>query len=280
MTHSIIFERDEVDLVASFAGCSLDRSPGKNWVEGAGGLPEYICRIARAIHRDGTPISRAIAIAVSRVKKWAAGADDVDADTRAKAAKALAEWEALKVKNKAKTAAKKVTSRGSGRDRVEASNPDIGFVCLAKTDFNVDIVRQAFETQTRAKRAEWRAANPTATYDDGPPYLYIKEQWTSYLIVRTDGYRSDGKLFKVPYTVDAKQTVTFGEPVEVKTQYVAVPATEAPGADLDDTTLKQLVAASDAADVDALARVVALAAPRRSALERLLHLAPTSHDGS
>lgn len=81
----------------------LDRSPKKNWVEKAGGLPSYIEKIANALHTEkGMDISRAISVAVGRVKKWAAGGGDVDADTRAKAAKAVAEWEALKAKNKAR----------------------------------------------------------------------------------------------------------------------------------------------------------------------------------
>ncbi len=100
------FSRDDLDMVVALAGCSLDESPGKNWVESSGGLPEYICRIARAIKRSGKSTSQAIAIAVSRVKKWAAGADDVDADTRAKAAAAVAQWEKLKAKNRAKSSAK------------------------------------------------------------------------------------------------------------------------------------------------------------------------------
>lgn len=81
------------------AGCSLDDHPGKsNWVEKAGGLPQYICEIARAILRGGKmDKSRAIATAISRVKKWASGAG-VDADTQAKASKALAEWEQKKAK--------------------------------------------------------------------------------------------------------------------------------------------------------------------------------------
>ncbi len=116
---------DEDKQVLVLVGCSLDRSPGKNWVERSGGLPEYICEIARAIHRGGRPISQAISIAVSRVKKWAAGLDDVDADTRAKAAKAVAQWEALKVKNKvkkgAKGAAKSAASGGRGDSTVKTS---------------------------------------------------------------------------------------------------------------------------------------------------------------
>jgi hypothetical protein len=89
------------DLVL-LAGCSLATSPGENdnWVEKAGGLPEYICEIARAIKRSGKTTSRAIAIAVGQVKNWAHGKGEVDADTRAKAAKALAQWSAMKAKAK------------------------------------------------------------------------------------------------------------------------------------------------------------------------------------
>ena len=85
----------------------LDRSPESNWVEKSGGLPKYIEDIAHSLHtKRGMTISRAIATAVSRVKKWAAGGDDVKPDTVAKAQKALAQWEALKAKNKARRAVK------------------------------------------------------------------------------------------------------------------------------------------------------------------------------
>lgn len=85
----------------------LDWSPKKNWVENAGGLPRYIEDIALALIRDhGFTRERAISTAINRVKKWASGVGDVKADTRAKAAKALAEWEALKAKSKARKAAK------------------------------------------------------------------------------------------------------------------------------------------------------------------------------
>jgi hypothetical protein len=80
--------------------CSLDEHPGKsNWVEKGGGLPQYICEIARAIKRSGKTTSQAIAIAVGRVKKWAATGEG---DTKAKAAAAVAEWEKLKGKAHAK----------------------------------------------------------------------------------------------------------------------------------------------------------------------------------
>ena len=87
----------------------LDRSPKKNWIEetGGGGLPRYIEDIALALERKGMkPLSRAIATAISQVKRWARGGENVNADTRAKAAKAVAQWTALKARNRARMAKK------------------------------------------------------------------------------------------------------------------------------------------------------------------------------
>lgn len=258
MDRIVIFSRDDLDLIVEFAGCTLNKSPGKNWVESSGGLPEYICQIARAIHRGGRPVGQAISIAVSRCKRWAAGGDDVDADTRAKAAKAIAQWEALKGKNKAKQAGKKATRGGKGdRDKVEASNTDPYVLNLANVSFNIDVVRQAFDAQTSEARRAWRTANP-ANYDDGPAYYYIKETWTDFLIVGTESGRK-APLYKVTYAVDKAMNVTFGEPVKVKTEYVVVKEGDLAGADLDDATLKKAMDLSDRADPDALARIVALA---------------------
>jgi hypothetical protein len=222
----IVFSRDELDLIVELAGCSLDESPGKNWVQNAGGLPNYICEIARAIKRTGKSTSQAIAIAVSRVKKWAAGGDDVDADTRAKAAKALAAWEALKSKNKAK-------------NTVKASNTT-DVLCLARTSFNVDKVRNAFTEQNIQERVEFREKNPSADYDQGPSYQYVKEMWTDHLIC-TDNY---DRLYKVDYSVGDNGEVIFGTPQQVETHYVVVKADDMPGAEISDTTVKAMVAAS------------------------------------
>ncbi len=74
------------------AAGSLDRSPKKNWVENAGGLPRAIEEMAETIHRErGLPISQAIPIAISQAKKLAAKGN-------AKYVKAVAAWEALKAK--------------------------------------------------------------------------------------------------------------------------------------------------------------------------------------
>lgn len=88
---------------------SLKRTPQKDsWIENVGGLPKYIDEIARSIKaKRGATTSRAIQLAIGAVRRWARGGDNVNADTRAKAAKAVAEWEAKKARSKAKTAAKK-----------------------------------------------------------------------------------------------------------------------------------------------------------------------------
>ena len=87
----------------------LDRSPRKNWVEEAGGLPSYVERIAKHLHYEkGMPISRAIAVAVNVVKRMCAtgdvnfpGAQQVNAKSRAEACRAVAEWEAIKARARA-----------------------------------------------------------------------------------------------------------------------------------------------------------------------------------
>ena len=270
-----IFDRDDINLFVSFAGCSLNEKPGHNWVEDSpGGLPDYICRIAKAIKRTGKTTSQAIAIAVSRVKKWAAGADDVDADTRAKAAKAVAQWEALKAGNKARTVAKAGTGhqKMGDKNRVTATTGTADILCLTNTgSFNVGTVRTAFATQTREARRAWTRANPNANYDDGPPYFTIREMWTDYLIVAAD-HGDDAPLFKVGYTVDKDNTVTFADPIQVTVTYVVVKDSDLPGADITDTALKTAMELSERADPHALDTVLRLRAPtHRSDLHTVLH---------
>lgn len=118
-----------VDLVSSTVYPDLERKPGgpDNWIEQVGGLPDYIERIAKHLHYErGYTISRAIATAVNTVKRWATGGavavgrpERVTPATAAKAAKALAEWEAKKARARALPG----TPRGSGRRRDLANTP-------------------------------------------------------------------------------------------------------------------------------------------------------------
>lgn len=94
---------DAIERIELRLAGRLDWSPKKNWVENSGGLPKYIEDIALALIRGGMKRERAIPVAINRCKVWAAGGGGVNADTRAKAAAAIAQWEALKAKNKARS---------------------------------------------------------------------------------------------------------------------------------------------------------------------------------
>ena len=90
-----------VEFVAAPGPCSLDRSSKHNWVEQQGGLPNYICQVARAIARGGKSLDSAIPIAIGTLKRWAAGGTTgkghkVSAAVQARAAAAIAEWEKKK----------------------------------------------------------------------------------------------------------------------------------------------------------------------------------------
>ena len=81
-----------------------------NWVEDAGGLPQYSKRISKHLTRKGMSQSHAIATAVNVVKKMCAtgdlnypGAQQVNVGSRAEACAAVAEWEAKKAKAKGET---------------------------------------------------------------------------------------------------------------------------------------------------------------------------------
>lgn len=208
--------KDDMELAIYLSGDDLDRSPKKNWVENAGGLPSYIEDIAKALHKDGKSISSAIAIAVSRVKVWASG-KGVDASTQAKASKALAEWEALKAKNK-------------GKKIIKASNLDgEQYLVLAgkSTAFNTDIVRKAWNAKEQAARDAWRAAHPPKYSTNGDyyaesdvsyyPYAYIVELWTDHLIIQRD----DQGYCQINFTIDGND-VTFGDETPVVVTYVAL----------------------------------------------------------
>lgn len=98
--------------VKSSAYPDLERSPRKNWVEKAGGLPKYIERIAKHLHYEkGMPIGRAIAVAVNVVKKMCAsgelnfpGRQSANPKSRAQACAAVASWEKKKASAKLKEA--------------------------------------------------------------------------------------------------------------------------------------------------------------------------------
>lgn len=197
---------DQVIMLGSSA--SLAKTPEKdNWVDHTGDLPRYVREVARSIHNGGgKTLSQAIAIAISRIKKWAATGKG---DTKAKAAKALAEWEALKAKARSKKVAKLSAHTGQWEDCLRP----VELIALSGPSFSMDKVRSAFDSQMREKRNElpWSER-------DRYPWVWVQEVWNTHVIVRCDDV--DGKLHKVNYTVDDRGNVTFGEPIEVVVEYV------------------------------------------------------------
>ena len=93
-------------LVKASTPKPFSTSKTSNWVARGGGLPSYIQHVAHALVKRGKSESAAIGMAIGIVRRWARGGGKVDSNTRAAAAKAIAEWEALKARNKAKSAAK------------------------------------------------------------------------------------------------------------------------------------------------------------------------------
>jgi hypothetical protein len=213
-------ELEDLDLILQFSRAnSLAEKPGKNnWIEKTSddGLPDYISRIAKALIRSGKSKSTAIAIAISRVKAWAAGGDDVNADTKAKASAALAAWEKLKASNKART--KKVAMTNSLGKLEQVISP---YELLAlSVSYSMTDIRSQFEAKIREARRARRSVSSSYT-EDPLDYMYVKEVWTTYLIV-TGGYDESSKKYRVDYSVGKDGQAVFGKPQEVMTKYVTI----------------------------------------------------------
>lgn len=214
---------DQVIMLGSSASLA-DTAKKDSWIENVDGeLPKYVREVARSIMKTGKTKSQAIAIAISRIKKWAATGEG---DTKAKATKALAEWESLKGKAKGKKVAKLSNRTG----QMEMLVRPVELIALSGPSYNIDNVRRAYDDMMREARRAARAASPHASYDDYP-YYWVKEVWNTHLIIENaDG--GSQQLFKVDYTVDSSGNPTFKEPVEVVIEYVEA------GKDIADSELE------------------------------------------
>ena len=101
LSRSVLPDVDDVELGR------LDWSPRKNWIDQNGGLPRYIEEVSIGIMKSGKTREQAIPIAISRIKRWAAGLDGVTKKTQIKSVKALALWEKMKASARAKRLAKR-----------------------------------------------------------------------------------------------------------------------------------------------------------------------------
>jgi phage head maturation protease len=188
---------DDWDAESKRMGTGLDRSPKKNWVENTGRLPAYIEEIAKSIHeKRGLPLEQAIPIAIATVKKWAAGGGDVEPDTRAKAAKAVSEWEALKARNAAR-------EKGISEDMESAHFPHLP---------------GTYEELREALRDS--AAKALSALSTGVTHVEVMGTWPDRAVVTA--YRGDGKAlsYELDYTAysDGEKSlqVEVGEPAPVE----------------------------------------------------------------
>lgn len=221
----LVLTGEDLDMIA-LAGCTLEKVPGKqNFVDQGGGLPDFICRTAKAIVRSGKSVSSAIAIAVSKMRTWSVSGKG---DTKSKAIKALAEWEALKAKSKGKT-------------NLSGTSNNV----LNLSAFKLDDVSTAYQHHWDVKRTEWNKAHRTgAAYESyiSPnrySYRYVKEVWSTFLIVKSDT-GNDAALYKVPFKANKDGTFDFSEDIPVKQNYVVIKESAELSLDMSDEELLKL----------------------------------------
>lgn len=241
------------------AGCSLNRSPRKNWVEKGGGLPKYICAIARALVRNGHPMSSAIAIAISRAKHWASAGEQsghaVHPDTRAKSAAAVGQWEALKAKAHSGHLVK--------ASHMTEEGPEDHFIYLANTaqpSYRIDDISRAWGQKQNRERIESGELDADSMLTEAWRFSYVVEVWNDFVIVACDSDGDgDADTFKVPYSVSS-DGVEFGNPIPVHQEWVDEPGDED---ELDENDYAALgidpnapVALSNSAPIDSLNKIM------------------------
>lgn len=202
------------------SSASLNRSPKKNWVEKSGELPAYVREIARSVsQKRDVPLERAIPIAIATVKRWARGGGDVSAETKAKAAKAVAEWEKLKAAN---------ASRSKGDDAETdvktAEQPSPGETVESTLFPHLPGTYEELREQIRQEAVK-RFANAV--------HVEMMGTWPGCAVVNVYAEHGVSKAFEVPYSVTVGDnttpaTVTLDEPEPVEL-LVAVDGVEESG---------------------------------------------------
>jgi phage head maturation protease len=190
---------------AKMAHEPLNRSPKKNWVEMAGELPAYIQHIAKDLaEKQGMPMERAIPTAIAAVKRWAAGGGDVKPDTRAKAAAAVAEWEKLKAKSHARTAAHRAADAAKSAEPADGDGGVYPFLPGTYEELRDALLEQATKSLTGG--------------EDEPAYLVdIIGTWPDRIVAARfplDG-KSAAETFEVTYELDDDGGTVLGDPIPV-----------------------------------------------------------------
>lgn len=234
---SLLADLDALDVKATTPGGRVgDDSPvgtpggTQNWVDKAGGLPKYIRMVAHALIRKGATKARAIATAVATMKRWAANVGGkVSEKVQAAAAKAIAEWEAMKAKADATKAAAYDPSydtlpivtiydpsldvKGMGSPISESTYPYLPGTYEAR----MREVREAVTSMLRGEalnddedKYEWDYVDVRATWDDR--VIATRHKWQPVECEES---------YEIPYTVD-DDGVNLGEMDPVILQVVAI----------------------------------------------------------
>lgn len=133
---SVLDSLDDIDIKAIVItpggrvgnNTPFSRSRTDNWVARAGGLPDYVRIVAHGLVKKGKTESEAIHLAIGILKNWASGKGHVSAKVRAAAAKAIAQWEAMRASARIKKGAKKATraTRKNNNEKSLWDHPDNG----------------------------------------------------------------------------------------------------------------------------------------------------------
>jgi phage head maturation protease len=199
---------DGTDVQDKGSSATLNRSPRKNWVENTGELPPYVREIARSIHnKRGIPLSQAIPIAIAQIKKWARGGDDVNADTRAKATKALAQWEKLKARNAARR-------KSSTYDPTLEVGPDAG----SQRPQVIESTLYPFLPGTAEELREKLTAAAVKTLDASDGRVQVAGTWPDRVVVTC--YAADvgggAQSYEIPYVLKSGEPLLGdAEPVQL-----------------------------------------------------------------
>lgn len=129
------------------AALSVTHAPigkgGKNWITrtapgNTGELPAYIQNVRNGIMKHGKSESEATQLAIGVVRNWASGKGNVSPEVRAAAAKAVAQFEALRAKSKASKVNESAMRylerlvRMQSRSRLEMLREQLGAAAVGK----------------------------------------------------------------------------------------------------------------------------------------------------
>ncbi len=203
---------DHVHMEGKYDTSSRNVSPRENWVEQEDANDDFFRAVRNALERRGMTLDKASEVARGTIRRWATGGGDVKADTRAKAVASMAQWEAARVRAKARP--------NKGEGKMHDAMPG-----------SFEALRDALRIAAQERFGK-QPTGADAGYSKGEEpecYVGIEATYPDHLIVSIENYRQSGesrKTYRVPYTVAADGTPKLGKQEEVTLTVVASSAGE------------------------------------------------------